>query len=213
MSERQRTRLQPDVRREQILAAATRLFRSQGYHAVSVGSVAEAAGVTRGLLHHYFGTKRELFMEVVERAVRVPTSVQLVPPGVTGDLREVLAACVETWMRMIELSGGLWSGIADTGGIGGADADAILARARDDLVERMIVELPFPEDLDRDMLRSALRCYAAMARIATEEWLVRGSIDGAATEALLLESLLGLVDRVVPAMRGASDAADPSTTS
>jgi len=55
-------RLGADVRREQILTAAAKLFGERPYSAISTTELAEAAGVTRGLLHHYFGTKRDLYL-------------------------------------------------------------------------------------------------------------------------------------------------------
>ena len=197
--ERTRTRLDPDVRREQILAEASSLFADRDYSAVSLEMIASRAGVTRGLVHHYFGSKRGLFLAVVERAVRVPDDVALIPEGASGAFEDIVAACVRRWMRVIESAGGLWIA-ADSGGVGGADADAVLSSARDDLVDRMIDEVPFPESLDRDLLRSALRCYAAVARVATEEWLVRGTLDRAQTETLLRLELLGIVERIVPAL-------------
>ncbi len=198
-AERTRTRLDPDVRREQILAEASSLFADQDYSAVSLEMIAARAGVTRGLVHHYFGSKRGLFLAVVERAVRVPDDVALIPEGASGSFDEIVAACVRRWMRVIESAGGLWIA-ADSGGVGGADADAVLSSARDDLVDRMIDEVPFPASLDRDLLRSALRCYAAVARVATEEWLVRGTLTREQTETLLRLELLGIVERIVPAL-------------
>ncbi len=203
-AERPRTRLDPDVRREQILTEASTVFADRDYSAVSLEMIASRAGVTRGLVHHYFGSKRGLFLAVVERAVRIPDDVALIPDGASGSFEEIVAACVRRWMRMIESTGGLWIA-ADSGGIGGADADEVLASARDDLVDRMIDEVPFPESLDRDLLRSALRCYAAVARVATEEWLVRGTLDRTQTAALLRLELLGVVERIVPALSNPPD--------
>ena len=49
---------------ESILRAATEAF-SQGYQGASVGQIAEAAGVTRGAVHHHFSDKIGLFEAVV----------------------------------------------------------------------------------------------------------------------------------------------------
>ncbi|MBK9741363.1 MAG: helix-turn-helix transcriptional regulator [Actinobacteria bacterium] len=65
-------RLAPDERRAQILRAADEIFRSHPYDEVSLDSIAEAAGITRGLINHHFGTKRELYVEVVRRLMRIP---------------------------------------------------------------------------------------------------------------------------------------------
>ena len=65
-------RLAPDERRAQILRAADEIFRSHPYDEVSLDSIADAAGITRGLISHHFGTKRELYVEVVRRLMRIP---------------------------------------------------------------------------------------------------------------------------------------------
>ncbi|WP_262282484.1 TetR family transcriptional regulator [Micromonospora sp. MA102] len=50
----------PDTR-EAILAAARAAFAERGFDAASIRSIAAAAGVDPALVHHYFGTKEELF--------------------------------------------------------------------------------------------------------------------------------------------------------
>src|SRR5581483_7319796 len=65
-------RLEPDARREQILDCAVRLFGERPYAAVSTSEIAREAGVARGLLNHYFGTKRDLYLEVVRAMVALP---------------------------------------------------------------------------------------------------------------------------------------------
>ena len=65
-------RLEPDERRAQILACARRLFGERHYEAVSTTELARESGVARGLINHYFGTKRELYLEVVRELMFVP---------------------------------------------------------------------------------------------------------------------------------------------
>src|ERR1700732_1109937 len=67
-------RLEHDERRGQILACARRLFSERPYAAVSTTEIAREAGVARGLLNHYFGTKRDLYLEVVRSLVRMPSN-------------------------------------------------------------------------------------------------------------------------------------------
>ena len=52
--------------RERILAAARQAFASGGYAAVSVRSIASQAGVDQSLVHHYFGTKKDLFLAALD---------------------------------------------------------------------------------------------------------------------------------------------------
>lgn len=66
--------------RERILKCARELFSRNGIHKTSIRAVAAAAGVDSALVHHYFGTKEQLFAA----AVRIPVD----PMDVIGPLRE-----------------------------------------------------------------------------------------------------------------------------
>ncbi|MET8682469.1 TetR/AcrR family transcriptional regulator [Streptomyces sp. NPDC004647] len=56
---------------QRLLAAATRLFADQGYDRTSVQEIVEAAGVTKGALYHYFGSKDDLLHEIYGRVLRL----------------------------------------------------------------------------------------------------------------------------------------------
>ncbi|WP_367131592.1 MULTISPECIES: TetR/AcrR family transcriptional regulator [Streptomyces] len=56
---------------QRLLAAATRLFADRGYDRTSVQEIVEAAGVTKGALYHYFGSKDDLLHEVYGRVLRL----------------------------------------------------------------------------------------------------------------------------------------------
>jgi AcrR family transcriptional regulator len=53
--------------REEILAAADRLFVEEGFHATSVDQIANAAGYTKGAVYSNFAAKEDLFFAVYER--------------------------------------------------------------------------------------------------------------------------------------------------
>ncbi|MEU8775927.1 TetR/AcrR family transcriptional regulator [Streptomyces sp. NPDC048606] len=56
---------------QRLLAVATRLFADRGYDRTSVQEIVEAAGVTKGALYHYFGSKDDLLHEVYARMLRL----------------------------------------------------------------------------------------------------------------------------------------------
>lgn len=58
---------------ERLLAEATRLFAERGYDRTSVQEIVEAAGVTKGALYHYFGSKEDLLHEIYARVLRLQT--------------------------------------------------------------------------------------------------------------------------------------------
>src|SRR6478735_7711647 len=61
-------RMSADERREQVLGAATKAFARSGYAGTSTDHVAREAGVSQPYVVRMFGTKRELFLAVFERA-------------------------------------------------------------------------------------------------------------------------------------------------
>jgi AcrR family transcriptional regulator len=64
----------------EIVKAGRRLFAERGILAVSVRDVAAAAGVTHGLVHHYYGTKEQLIEEVVRHEVASGAEVLITNP-------------------------------------------------------------------------------------------------------------------------------------
>lgn len=58
---------------ERLLGAATRLFAEHGYEGTSVQAIVAAAGVTKGAMYHYFGSKDDLLYEVYARVLRMQT--------------------------------------------------------------------------------------------------------------------------------------------
>lgn len=59
----------PSLTREQILRAARELFAKRGYARTTVRAVAAAAAVNQGLVHHYFGSKEQLYREALDLSV------------------------------------------------------------------------------------------------------------------------------------------------
>jgi AcrR family transcriptional regulator len=84
------------LRREQLLSTALGLFATHGYAGTSTRRIAEAAGVTEGLLFHYFGTKEALLVDLMARqtsfAGRVLRLVQEAQGRSARDLFRAIAA-------------------------------------------------------------------------------------------------------------------------
>ncbi len=66
-SARRRSRERLEERERIILEAATELFASAGFHATSTRKIAAAAGVSEGTVFHYFGSKNELMLAILDR--------------------------------------------------------------------------------------------------------------------------------------------------
>ena len=100
------SRLDPAQRREQILDAAGALFAERAYDKVSVEDIASAAGVTRGLVHHYFGGRNDVYIGLLER-IGAEREQQLRPPvGRSARARVADTVAGSTGPRRTARSGG-----------------------------------------------------------------------------------------------------------
>ncbi|MBC8080117.1 MAG: TetR/AcrR family transcriptional regulator [Gorillibacterium sp.] len=60
--------MKQDTSKERILAASSRLFQSQGYHATGLNQIIQESGAPKGSLYHYFpGGKEQLAIEALNR--------------------------------------------------------------------------------------------------------------------------------------------------
>ncbi|HEX5862501.1 MAG TPA: TetR family transcriptional regulator [Nocardioides sp.] len=87
----------PDTR-SSILAAAREQFASAGFSGTTIRAVAAAAGVDTALVHHYFGTKDDLFVAALE--LPVDPRVVLAPaiaPGPDGAGERMLRVFLSVW--------------------------------------------------------------------------------------------------------------------
>jgi AcrR family transcriptional regulator len=65
--QRKRTRLTPEVRREQILDEAAHLILAEGLYAVSMERLARDVGISKGLVYNYFPTRDALLTALLNR--------------------------------------------------------------------------------------------------------------------------------------------------
>jgi AcrR family transcriptional regulator len=192
-----RTRLSQDERREQILAAARKLYAQRHYADVSTTDVAQAAGVTRGLVHHYFGRKRDLYVAVVSSMLRAPDLGPARRPG--EDLESALAHGIDQWLDMVQYSRETWIATLGAQGFGrDREIEDVLERTREGIADRLISLLYPTRGRDASPeLRAVIRAYAGFAEAASLEWL-RGRLTREQIHELLLHGLLNLVRDVLP---------------
>ncbi|MHA7176030.1 TetR/AcrR family transcriptional regulator [Arthrobacter sp. Sr24] len=179
-----RTRLSPDARRQQILDAASKLYRERRYDDVSLEELAAAAGVARGLLHHYFGSKRELFLAVMTRSTRLPLE-QL--PDLEGRPITERATLTMSWIldgaqaygqSWVNTSGAQQWNLSNPDHTENPenpenDVQALVDAADDRAARFMLDALGLPDDAG---LRPRLRPVAAFTKALCREWLQRKSL-------------------------------------
>jgi AcrR family transcriptional regulator len=180
------SRLDPRERRAQILDAANALFAERAYDEVSVEDIARAAGVSRGLVHHYLGGRKAVFIGLLERLATLRE--EQLPPPVGRSARARLADTVSRWLDWTEANRTIWlAAIAPGEDI----VDPDVRRVVGDLMRRAVALLAARHaDIAQDSprLRYALECWTALNRSATRRWL-RGEATRETTHELLTSTL------------------------
>jgi AcrR family transcriptional regulator len=179
-------RLDPAQRREQILDAAGALFAARAYDEVSIEDIASAAGVTRGLVHHYFGGRNDVYVALLER-LGAQREDQLRPPA-GRSARARVADTVSRWLDWTEANRTIWLA---TIAHGQDITDPEVRRVVAELVRRAVALLAaYHADIAQDSprLRYALECWTGLNRTATRRWL-RGEATREATHELLASTL------------------------
>src|SRR3954451_24534347 len=127
------SRLDPGERRDQILDAAGVLFAQRAYDQVSVEEIAHSAGAPRGLVHHYFGGRKDVYIGLLER-LGAQREQQLRPP-VGRSARARVADTVSRWLDWTEANRTIWlATIAHGEDIADPDARRVVA----ELVRRAV---------------------------------------------------------------------------
>jgi AcrR family transcriptional regulator len=194
----ERTRLDAESRREQLLDLGVRLLGTRSLDELSIDDLALEAGVSRGLLYHYFGGKQE-FREAVCRRAADELIARTAPPT-DGPAEERLLASMAAYLDyVVENHQGYLSLVRGAAG-GSAALRAVYDDARASLTDRV-----FTADVDGDVVRDSpatrlvVRGWAAYAEELVLAWI---AAPAGVTREDLLEILAGslpaLVD-VVPA--------------
>jgi AcrR family transcriptional regulator len=188
-------RLAPEARKQQILDAARTLFAERRYTSVSTADVAEAAGVARSLVHHYFGGIRELLLAIIADAAAALAETRTAGPETPLEERlqhnvsaglDVIAANRETWLAVV-----VYGGSVDD-----PDIRALLNAGFEQQVART---LAINSDVisDTPTTRRALRAFNAFATEATRAW-VMGECTREDTERLLTTTFRHLLLETIP---------------
>jgi AcrR family transcriptional regulator len=181
----------PEERYAQILAHASRLFSRRSYAAVSLEDIASAAGVTRGLLHHYFGTKRELYLTVVRHITRLPPWVD----DGTGlsDTQALVARYVDLFLDSAERNKLAWLAVTGGTGIGRDRAlEKILHEIEEAYVDRVVEIFGGDPAATSQAERAVLRCYGSFAQAVSREWLSHRRFSRDQAHTLLVHTLMTL---------------------
>jgi AcrR family transcriptional regulator len=190
-----RTRLAVDTRREQLLRAGVELLRTNTPDAISVDAVARNAGVSRGLLYHYFEDKDAFVIAVLEQASERLRLALRPDPNLRG--RDQIAASIDAFISFAEAHAAGFSAVL-TGGVANRKVAAVVDRTRERDLAAFLAAVAAGtgkrrKPTDRDVLRVALHAHMHFMEGAVVRWLSQREISREQLRELILRSLDGTI--------------------
>jgi AcrR family transcriptional regulator len=184
-------RLSPEQRRAQIIDITEQLFATHPYGEVGVPDVARAAGVTPGLVYHYFPTKEALFIAASE--LRANELLRFCQPSPGLALEEQVLQGVRGYLAFVDAHGRAYLNLFQ----GPAAADEgfvqVCERTRQLLIDFVVVGLGATDPARPVALRLALRGYIGFAESTILSWLPRRQVPRETLERLLLAAILSAI--------------------
>jgi AcrR family transcriptional regulator len=149
--------------------------------------------VARGLVNHYFGGKRELYLEVVRAMMFVPPLDEIHLPE--GDLRTRVEGTVDWLLTVMATHGRTWVAVGADWAGNDPEVRALLDEADDQAALRVLEVIGFEgTPAARAVALAWVRCYGGMVKVAGREWIQRGDLTRAQVRALLVETLSALAE-------------------
>lgn len=187
VSEPAYTRLQVDERRRQLIDAGAALFAQHAYEEISMREVAQAAGVSKPLLYHYFPSKIELFKAAVgEKALELG---QLIQPSGEGTPLEQFTRGVDAYLAWIENNSQTWSKLMQSAATL-PEARELVEGFRERTMELVLAELAGRRE-PRPALRTAVKGWLGYMDAAILDWTQAKDLPREKLRELLVAAFAG----------------------
>ncbi|MFQ6327236.1 TetR/AcrR family transcriptional regulator [Nocardia sp. CWNU-33] len=197
-----RTRLSPDERRTQLITLGAKMLGERAIEDISITEIAQQAGISRGLLFHYFPTKQDFQLAIVHHANA--ELLERVAPDRSLGTFDMLRDSIDRYIAYVSDNRtsylALLRGPASTSPL----LVTLVEETRNAIVGIILTEAPVPvDDADRPRLLLAIRGWIAFVEETTLSWLRDEPISRHQLVDLLVESLVALALSLSPALAAA----------
>jgi AcrR family transcriptional regulator len=190
MAAARRARLTTDARREQLVALGGEIFSERPFDEVSIDDIAAAAGISKGLLYHYFPSKRDFYVAVVREAADEMQAVTETDPDLPAIER--LSAGLDRYLEYVETHARGFATVLRAGIGSDPEVASIVEDVRSAMAGRILEDLPLDGEPPAGV-RIAVRGWVGFAEAASLEWLERREIPRDELRDLLIKALTGAV--------------------
>ena len=185
-----RQRLEVAERRAQLVALGLERFGRTAYDEVSIDDLARAAGISKGLLYHYFPTKRDYYVATVRAAAEQLLAASIPSPELPP--LERLDRGLDAYLEYVERHGAAYVSLM-RGGIGiDREVQAIIEETRRRFAEKILDDLPLEKP--NPLVRLLLRGWIGMVETVSVEWAASRDVGRVELRDLLGRILIEALD-------------------
>ena len=166
-----RQRLDVDERRAQLVELGLAHFGDKAYEDVSIDDIAHAAGISKGLLYHYFPTKRAFYVACVRSAAEQLVAMTETPPD-TPPL-ERLTRGLDTYLEYVRAHGRAYATLLRSGAAVDPEAVTIVDETRATFLEQITEGMEGSVDLWSPLVGIALVGWVGLAEATSLAWVER----------------------------------------
>jgi len=205
---RTRQRLNPDARREAIVAEAQRLLAHQSSEDLTIDLVAKGIGASPGLIHHYFGTRDGLVEAALSAAADEVVAILSVDIDSSLTPSEQLIDALSRYLDYIQAHPASWSSLLRTRGAGNGAAAAVADRVDQQAIDFNLGIL-MPGQKAPVALKVAISGWIALIKDVCWRWLNDEELSRPQVESFLTLAYVGCLEAAAfadPAAQPALDA-------
>lgn len=181
------SRLDVEERRRRLLEMGTGLFTRYSYDELSMADIARHAGISKGLMYHYFPSKRDYFVATLQQAANELAAV--IEPSGTGSPLEQLTASVDAWLTWIDGNAKAYEKLMQSATSVG-EVSELIEGIREATAQRILVGLSPGAD-PPPAVRSAVKGWLWFMDGALLDWVTHRDLERSALRDQLLGTLLG----------------------
>lgn len=123
-----------DKRKEEILEAALEEFSQKGYSGTKISDIIKRAGISQGLLYHYYKSKDELYLAVIEKSIELSLTL----------FKEVIQYNLKGWDAVATMTDWIFQWLK-SGGEG---------KLRFFFMQQAAMLKPIPEEIKKALIKS-----------------------------------------------------------
>ncbi len=162
-----RSRLSPDERRSQLIAIGLEMLADRALHELSVEEIATAAGTSKALVFHYFGSRPELLRAIAEAAA--DDFIDRTEPDPSLPLEDQLEQSMQAFVRYVADHRVGYVMLVRGPATGADEMLGLFEQTRGRVVDRIVSKLGPVDDVPS--FRLVVRGWVAFAEEVTISWV------------------------------------------